>query len=194
MTDNTTTRNNINTNAGNHSKALSMTYMAIFAALIAICSWISIPSSVPFTMQTFAIFLTCGLLGGKRSTIAVLVYLLLGAIGLPVFAGFSGGLGALFGMTGGYLIGFVFIGLIAWLFEKLFGKKAPALIAALVVGLIVCYAFGTAWFMFMYTKNVGSIGLTGVLGMCVFPFIIPDLIKMALALILTNRLKKFIKL
>ncbi len=194
MTDNTTTRNNINTNAGNHSKTLSMTYMAIFAALIAICSWISIPSSVPFTMQTFAIFLTCGLLGGKRSTIAVLVYLLLGAIGLPVFAGFSGGLGALFGMTGGYLIGFVFIGLIAWLFEKLFGKKAPALIAALVVGLIVCYAFGTAWFMFMYTKNVGSIGLTGVLGMCVFPFIIPDLIKMALALILTNRLKKFIKL
>lgn len=194
MTDNTTTRNNINTNARNHSKTLSMTYMAIFAALIAICSWISIPSSVPFTMQTFAIFLTCGLLGGKRSTIAVLVYLLLGAIGLPVFAGFSGGLGALFGMTGGYLIGFVFIGLIAWLFEKLFGKKAPALIAALVVGLIVCYAFGTAWFMFMYTKNVGSIGLTGVLGMCVFPFIIPDLIKMALALILTNRLKKFIKL
>lgn len=194
MTDNTTTRNNINTNAGNHSKTLSMTYMAIFAALIAICSWISIPASVPFTMQTFAIFLTCGLLGGKRSTIAVLVYLLLGAIGLPVFAGFSGGLGALFGMTGGYLIGFVFIGLIAWLFEKLFGKKAPALIAALVVGLIVCYAFGTAWFMFMYTKNVGSIGLTGVLGMCVFPFIIPDLIKMALALILTNRLKKFIKL
>lgn len=193
MTDNTTT-SNINTNTRNHNKTLSMTYMAIFAALIAICSWISIPSSVPFTMQTFAVFLTCGLLGGKRSTVTVLVYLLLGAIGLPVFAGFSGGLGALFGMTGGYLLGFVFIGLVTWLFEKLFGKKAPVLIAALVVGLIVCYAFGTAWFMFMYTKNVGSIGLTGVLGMCVFPFIIPDLIKMALALILTNRLKKFVKL
>ena len=76
---------------------------ALFAALIAICSWISIPTAVPFTLQTFAVFLALGVLGGKLGTLSVAVYLLLGAVGLPVFAGFQGGLGALLGATGGYL-------------------------------------------------------------------------------------------
>ena len=96
------------------SKALfspkNIAYMALFSALTAICSWISIPTLVPFTLQTFAIFLMVGLLGTKRSLLSILIYLLLGAIGLPVFAGFSGGLGMLFGTTGGYLIGFFFLG------------------------------------------------------------------------------------
>ena len=80
---------------------------ALFAALIAICSWISIPTAVPFTLQTFAVFLALGVLGGKLGTLSVAVYLLLGAVGLPVFAGFQGGLGALLGATGGYLAGFL---------------------------------------------------------------------------------------
>ena len=65
-------------------------FCAIGAALIAVCAWISIPADVPFTLQTFAIFTVCGLLGGKRGTVSVLVYLLLGAVGAPVFAGFRG--------------------------------------------------------------------------------------------------------
>ena len=80
-------------------KALDLIYIAIGAALISICSWISIPTAVPFTLQTFAVFLVLLLLGGERGTIATLIYILLGAVGVPVFAGFSGGVGILFGST-----------------------------------------------------------------------------------------------
>ena len=71
------------------SKTYDMVYIAVFAVLMAICSWISIPATVPFTLQTFAVFLAVCVLGGKRGTIAVVVYILLGAIGIPVFAGFT---------------------------------------------------------------------------------------------------------
>ena len=81
-------------------KTRELAYTGILAALIAVCSWISIPTAVPFTLQTFAVFLTLGLLGGRLGTLAVTVYLLLGAVGLPVFAGFHGGLGAVLGATG----------------------------------------------------------------------------------------------
>ena len=91
---------------------------ALFAALIAICSWISIPTAVPFTLQTFAVFLALGVLGGKLGTLSVAVYLLLGAVGLPVFAGFQGGLGALLGATGGYLAGFLLTALTVWGAER----------------------------------------------------------------------------
>ena len=87
-------------------------FCAIGAALIAVCAWISIPADVPFTLQTFAIFTVCGLLGGRRGTVSVLVYLLLGAVGAPVFAGFRGGFASLIGTTGGYLVGFILLALI----------------------------------------------------------------------------------
>ena len=87
--------------------------MAMAVALIAVCSWISIPTTVPFTMQTFAVCLVSALLGTRRGFLAVVCYLLLGAAGAPVFAGFKGGLGALLGVTGGYLVGFLFTALIA---------------------------------------------------------------------------------
>ena len=82
-------------------------YIAIFTALMAVCSWISIPTAIPFTLQTMAVFLAVGLLGGKRGTLAVTAYVLLGAVGAPVFANFSGGIGILLGQTGGYILGFI---------------------------------------------------------------------------------------
>lgn len=160
------------------------------AALIAICSWISIPAAVPFTMQTFAVFLTVGLLGGKRGTVAVLVYLLLGAVGLPVFSGFSGGLGHIMGPTGGYMIGFIATALVMWGMEKYIGKSAKVLVASMIAGLLVCYAFGTAWFIVVYSKSSGAIGIGAALSMCVIPYIIPDTLKIALAALLTRRLKR----
>ena len=81
----------------NKFKTIDMVYIAVFAVLIAICSWISIPTTVPFTLQTFAVFLAVGVLGGKRGSLSVLIYILLGAVGIPVFAGFSGGFGNLLG-------------------------------------------------------------------------------------------------
>lgn len=165
------------------------------AALIALCSWISIPmGEVPITLQTFAVFLAVGLLGGKLGTISVLVYVLLGAIGVPVFAGFSGGIGVILGTTGGYIVGFIFSALFMWLIEHIFGNKAIISIISMVMGLIICYAVGTIWFMVVYTKNTGAIGLGSVLSWCVIPFIIPDIIKIALAFIITNRVKKHVRI
>lgn len=160
------------------------------AALMAICSWISIPAAVPFTMQTFAVFLTVGLLGGKRGTVAVLVYLLLGAVGLPVFSGFSGGLGHLMGPTGGYMIGFIATALVMWGMEKFMGNSTKVLVVSMVAGLLVCYAFGTAWFIVVYSRSSGAIGVGAALSMCVIPYIIPDALKIALATLLTRRLKR----
>ena len=174
-------------------KTLDMVYIALFACLMAICAWISIPGQIPFTLQTMGVFLAVGLLGGKRGTIAVLVYILMGAVGLPVFSGFAGGLGKLLGMTGGYIVGFLVSALLMWAMEPLFGSKKWVLPVSMVVGLIACYAFGTAWFMVVYTSSKGAITLGAVLGMCVIPYIIPDVIKIAVALLLTNILKRFVK-
>ena len=175
-------------------QAIDLAYVAVCAALMAVCSWISIPATVPFTLQTFAVFCSLGLLGGRRGTAAILVYLLLGALGVPVFAGFSGGIGILFGTTGGYLLGFILMGLVYWLGERLSMDSRNIRIASMVLGLLLCYAFGTAWFMFVYARQAGAIALGTALAWCVIPFILPDLVKLALALLLSGRLRKALHL
>lgn len=175
-------------------KTVDMAYIAMFAVLIAVCSWIHIPATVPFTLQTFGVFLAVGVLGGKRGTLAVLVYLLLGTVGLPVFAGFSGGIGCLLGSTGGYIIGFLFSALVMWAIERLLGRTQWVLALSMVLGLLVCYAFGTVWFMRVYANSTGPIGILTALGWCVFPYIIPDLLKIALALMISKRLAAAIKI
>ena len=174
-------------------KALDLVYIAIGAALIAVCSWINIPTAVPFTLQTFAVFFVLLALGGERGTIATVIYVILGAIGVPVFAGFSAGIGVLLGTTGGYIVGFIFMGLIYMLFMKLFKEKLVIKIVALVVGLAVCYLFGSIWFMVVYMHNTGEVGFLAVLGWCVVPFIIPDLLKMALAVVIAKRIEPVLK-
>lgn len=176
-----------------NKKTRDIVFIALFAVLIAVCAWISIPSIVPFTMQTFAVYLTLNFLGGKRGTVSVCVYLLLGLIGVPVFSNFNAGPGALFGATGGYMIGWIFSGLVMWRLEKMLGNKIWVQAVSMVVGLVVCYIMGTAWFMFVYAHNTGPVGLWTVLGWCVFPFIIPDMVKLGLALWLSQRLKKITK-
>lgn len=167
--------------------ARDLTHTALGAVLIAVCSWISIPTTIPFTMQTFAVFCVLSFLGGRRGTMAIAVYLLVGAAGVPVFAGFTGGIGILLGNTGGYIVGFVFIGFIYMLAEKIFGHRLWAEMFSLILGLAVCYGFGTAWFMLVYARTDGAVGLITALGWCVFPFIVPDLIKLALALVVARR-------
>ena len=177
----------------NKIRARDMAYTGAMVALTAICSWISIPTAIPFTLQTMAVFLAVGLLGGKRGTIAVTAYVLLGAVGAPVFAGFSSGPAVLLGQNGGYILGFIGSALLMWGLEKLWGTGLKALGVSMFLGLLVCYAFGTAWFMFLYTKNTGPVGLWTVLGWCVIPYIIPDLVKIAVALGLTARLRRHVK-
>ena len=174
-------------------KTLDLVYIAIGVTLITVCSWISIPMTVPFTLQTFAVFAVLLILGGERGTVATLIYVLMGAIGIPVFSGFSGGLGKIVGNTGGYIVGFILIGLIYMVSVKVLGEKIYVEIIALLAGLLVCYAFGTVWFMCVYMKNTGTVGLLSVLSWCVFPFIIPDLVKMALAFVISRRVRTVIK-
>ena len=167
-------------------------YIALFIALIALCSWITIPLTVPITLQTFAVFVTVGLLGWRRGFLAVLLYLLLGAIGIPVFSGFSGGAGVLLGATGGYLIGFLFTALLTGLLIDRFGRRVFVMAVAMLAGLLVCYAFGTVWFMVVYASTSGAVGLGMALSWCVVPFLIPDAVKIALAILTVNRLCKYV--
>ena len=166
-------------------KTLRLAYTGILAALMAVCSWISIPAAVPFTLQTFGVFLAIGLLGGKQGTAAVLVYILLAAVGFPVLAGFRGGPGAIFGVTGGYLLGFLLCGLCMWAAEHFFGKRPLVFYLSGILGLLVCYLFGTLWYVFLYT---GETSFAAVLSVCVIPFILPDLLKLWLAAFVSRRL------
>ena len=114
--------------------------VAMGVALIGVCSWVSIPMTIPFTMQTFAVCLVTALFGLRRGMWTVLCYILLGAAGVPVFSGFKGGIGALLGTTGGYIVGFLFTALIVGLAVETRGRRLPVLIGSMVVGVLVCYA------------------------------------------------------
>ena len=162
----------------------SLAYIALFAALMAVCAWISIPTKPPFTMQTFAVFAAALLLGPRRAAAAVLVYLALGACGVPVFAGFGAGIGHILSSTGGYMVGFVLAALLAGSIARRGGKRLLPAILGCAAGLAVCYAFGTAWFMFVYARGGGAIGVGAALSMCVLPFVVPDAVKIALAILL----------
>lgn len=172
-------------------RAKDLAYIAVFTALLAICSWIAIPTPVriDFTLQTLGVFLTVGILGGKRGTLAILAYLLLGLVGAPVFAGFSGGPGALLTPSGGYLVGFLFTGLLMWGMEILFGSKPAILGLSMFLGMLVYNVFGTVWFMVAYPMGGESVGLWTALTWCVFPYILFDTLKLVLALILSVRLR-----
>ena len=169
-------------------KAKDLAKCAMGIALIAVCSWISIPATVPFTLQTFAVCLVTALFGLRLGLWTVGGYILLGAVGAPVFAGFKGGFAALLGTTGGYIVGFLFTALVVGIAVDRFGRRLPVLICSMVLGILLCYAFGTAWFMLVYTKNSGAIGIGTALAWCVIPYLIPDAIKIALASFLTKRL------
>ena len=162
---------------------------ALFAALLTLCGWISIPvGDIAVTLQTFGVFLTLGLLGGRWGTAAVGVYLVMGAAGLPVFSGFQGGLGVLLGASGGYLWGFLLIGLAYWLITFLFRGRGG--LWGCIFGLLLCYTAGTLWFCLMYLEGNGlSVG--AVLAKCVLPYLLPDGIKLWLARLLTKRMRGF---
>jgi len=174
-----------------------ITFIAMFTAIITICAWISVPLPppfVPFTMQTFAVFLTIGVLGVKNGTMSVILYILLGALGVPVFAGFRGGIAVLMDTTGGYIMGFVLTAIVTGFIIKHFGNKVPVMFTAMVLGMITYFVFGTVWFMVVYTNGNGPIGLMTALSMCVLPYIVPDIIKISLAILLAKRVGKFAKL
>ena len=178
------------------ARALAVAYVGMAAAVLAVCSWISVPMPKPlvsFTMQTFAVALIAGLLGVRRGTAAVAVWLALGALGVPVFAGFNGGIAYMLGSTGGYLWGFLLWAPMEGFLFRLGKGKLPLLILGMAAGLALCYTFGTAWFMVVYARTTGPVALSTVLGWCVLPYLVPDAVKLAMAVPLILKGRKHVR-
>ena len=159
---------------------------ALFAALTAICSQIQIPlPMVPINLALFAVHLCGALLGAKWGALSMAAYALLGAVGVPVFSGFSSGPSVLFGKTGGYILGYILCALLVGLLTRRIGFSMKGLCISMVIGVAVCYAFGTIWFMVITGMNLAT-----SLTYCVIPFLPGDVVKILLAAVLALRLKK----
>ncbi|MBO4477950.1 MAG: biotin transporter BioY [Lachnospiraceae bacterium] len=154
----------------------SLALIGLMTAVCCVLGPISVPiGAVPVSLGVLAILLTVYVLGTFKGTVATLVYILLGTVGLPVFSGYQGGLQKVSGPTGGYIIGFIFLALIAGAFIDRFSyKKCYMHVVGMVLGLAVCYLFGTVWFMF-----VTKMGFVASLTVCVVPFLLFDALKIA---------------
>ncbi len=171
------------------TKVKDMIIVSLSAALICICSWIQVPSAVPFTLQTFGVFFVPATFGAKKGVCATLLYILLGLVGLPVFSGFQGGVGVLFGSTGGYIAGFVISAFVVGFAIEKFGRKFYVNLISGTVAAVCYYAVGTLWFAYGY----GDGNITGAFSVCVLPFIVPDAIKITLAMLVAAKAEKILK-
>lgn len=171
--------------------AKELCYSAVSVALLCVCSWIAVPlGSIPVTLQTLALFVLIGLFNGRRAGIAVLAWLVLGAFGAPVFSGFTGGITALLSPTGGFLIGFLFATPLAgFLYRGGFKKR----VFALSICLLVYNACAVVWFCIFYTGFFSG-GLLVALTTCVLPYLPFDIVKMTIAVPLTQKLKERIRI
>lgn len=170
-------------------RTLEMVLCALFAALSAVLSQISIPiGPVPINLTHVSIFIAAGLLGSKHGSISQSIFVLLGAFGVPVFSGFSGGMRILFGSTGGFIIGYIACTFVTGLIIERLGKSIIALIFAMYIGWIITYSFGTIWFMFLTNTS-----LIEALPLCVFPFLLGDIPKTLLSAVLVNQLNPVIR-
>ena len=160
--------------------------IGVMTAITCILGPLSIPIGiVPISLTTFAIYLTVILLGWKNGTISYLVYLLVGLAGIPVFSGFSSGLGKLAGPTGGYLIGFIFLAMISGIFIEIFRGKFYMYVIGMLLGSFVLYAFGTAWLAYHLHLSFHAALAVGVM-----PFIPGDIAKIAAAVVVGPIVKR----
>lgn len=165
-----------------------VTLIGLMTAAICVLGPISFPlpiSPVPISLGLLGVLLATYLLGMKWGTVSCLVYLLLGLVGLPVFTGFSGGVGKLFGPTGGYLIGYIFLTLIAGFFISKWPAKWPLHLAGMILGVAVCYLFGTLWLSYLMKRTFMEALWLGVI-----PYIPADMVKIAITLGLGGVVRK----
>ncbi len=177
-----------NNNSANRPRTKTLAMIGLMAALICILGPLTIPlpfSPVPLSLTHLPIFFSIYLLGMKKGTVSYLIYMLLGLVGLPVFSGFSGGPGKLFGPTGGYIIGFVFMAIICGLFIDRWFDKWYLCLAGMLLGCTVCYLFGTVWLAYQSKLSFSVALMSGVI-----PFIPGDLIKILITLPLGSALRK----
>mgnify|MGYP000866373490 FL=1 len=167
-------------------KTKQMVLIALMTAVTCVLGPLSIPlpfSPVPISLTNFAIFLAIFVLGMKNGTISFIIYLLLGAVGVPVFSSFRGGFQVLAGPTGGYLIGFIFLALIMGFALDHFDRKLVPTIIGMIIGMAVCYAFGTVWL-----AKLLSLSFKEGLMMGVIPYLAGDVAKIIIAAIVGPKL------
>ena len=173
------------------NKTRNLVLCALFTALVTVFAQISIPlplTPVPINLGSMAVMLCGSLLGKKYGSISILVYIFLGIIGIPVFANLSGGISVLTGPTGGYIASYILVAFIIGLMTEKHGNKLYIYIISFFISIVICYTFGTAWFIVL-TKN----SLVASLTMCVLPFILGDLLKIIGASFLSLELRAIIK-
>lgn len=166
-----------NSVTANKSKVFQMASIGVMAAAICILGPFSIPVGlVPISFTNLAIYITLYTLGMKKGTLSLIIYLLVGFAGVPVFSGFTSGAAKLLGPTGGYLIGFIFMALVSGFFIDRFFNKWYLCTAGMVLGTAVCYIFGTAWLAYQANMSAGAALAAGVT-----PFIPGDLAKISIS-------------
>lgn len=165
-----------------------MALVGLMTAIICVISPFAIVfpfSPVPVSLATLAIYFAVMVLGCKKGTISVLLYTLLGLVGLPVFSGFSGGVGKLLGPTGGYIIGYVFMAIICGLFTDKWPGRFFQRFIGMLLGTIACYVFGTLWLSLQANLSFSAALAAGVL-----PFLPADLAKLLIALLVGSEIRK----
>lgn len=169
--------------------ASTMAVVALMTAVLCVLAPFSIPiGPIPISMATFGLYLSAIILGRKRAVLVCLMYLLMGFIGLPVYSGFSGGPAKLLGPTGGYLIAYVFLTVIAGTIVDKFPKNRWLCLLGLVIGTLVCYILGTAWLAYQMRLTFIEALMIGVV-----PFLIGDVIKIVAAVWIGLMIRKQVR-
>jgi biotin transport system substrate-specific component len=161
-------------------------------AFFTVCAWISLPFSISFSFQIFGIFLVSSIFGVYISAPSVIGYILLGIIGLPVFSAFTAGFSALAGAGGGYIIGFLISAFIISAFSRFYQDSAALHATVMMLSLVACYICGSVWYAFIFNHS-NTIPFWNVLLICVLPYIIPDVLKIFLVLIIYKKLNPYFK-
>lgn len=170
-------------------KVNTMILCALFAALSAILSQVIIPiGAIPVNMTHLSIFLAAGLLGAKYGSVSQIIFVLLGALGVPVFSEFTGGLGAIIGPRGGFIIGYIVCTVVTGLLIEKLGKSIMILIVSMISGMLFNYLLGSLWY-----SHITQTGLIAAFSVCILPFLPGDAIKIILSSILIKRLNPAIQ-
>lgn len=169
----------------NKRKTLIITMCALFAALISVFSQVQIPlPQIPINLALAAVYLAGVILGPAYGSLSVIVFVLLGIVGVPVFAGFRGGLDVITGATGGYIVGYITCAFLTGLIVKYTSDKIYVVAIAMFLGMVSCYVLGTIWFMTM-----SGTSLKAALTVCVLPFLPGDAVKIVLSSVVANRIR-----
>ena len=171
------------------SKLYPMTVTAIMASIMAVTAPFALfLGPIPISLCTLLIYVSAYLLGRKKSVMAALLYVLMGMVGLPVFSGFSGGAGKLFGPTGGYILGYLVVAMCTgWAVER-FPLRQGMHLLGMTVGTAILYLLGTAWYCLQTGQRISA-----AVGLCVLPFLPGDALKLSGALVLGPLLQERMK-